>query len=577
MAWVFKRLGDQLSREKSWEETDPLTGQSETIKPFLEKLLELYETKQEWFNHGLDFKFYAQGFQVMKTRAQEFFFPLEQRMLRRLQEDGLARKELEKEYLRLLDIYSIRANYVIRRLENLDDQVNQKTNNLSFVLIHSGDTLYKVWVVSKDGKEFYVEHIPAKYIRVDNPEYRHNDQASKYLWIFREDAMQVNQPLRDSQSSSEEIEFINNTPEILTRMLYKGVEMEAFASNDEVLPVKGLILRDFEKDGTKAGNRLQDKFIWAPGMEKSQISGWNEQSREARYAQKPAEFEHAFNAWTASKGEKYQENIPDGKLWYEDPEVLAFKAVDLNDYWFVSDEEYIDFSSYIQLQSELQHDAQRQKCLRTFRYMPNEHEIPYPCPERDPEHILKMERISAPIEIGYSDENGSRQIIPYQENRVLLPGGKIGPAGLTWENVTHAKAARDENGEEILKLYSFTGKPGEEMLKGINFHFVSSIPKTDYPDHLPPPEMLKDQLLTFNPFAERVGMYGYYIFDFGEENYGKEPWQRFRFVREDKKPWQLWLNVITKMSLAGGEQKLRIDSIYPEATVVPFDRSWADP
>lgn len=628
LAWVMERIGRRLSEETEFEHEvfDPTKiDEKEKVVPFMQQIMELVEedalsldelkakpgfaqtrtTKQPWFNHELAPQFYAEGFNPMKMRARNFFFPLA-KMIRDAIERGetLSREDLENEYLRLLDIYSTRANHIIRRLEHHDEQINQKTNNLAFVLSHAGDTLYKVWVVSADEKQFYIEHIPSEFIRIDNPD-RHYKTAKKYLWVRREDAMKVNQPLCNSQSGSEEIELILNAPaqdklkqDKLKKVPYKGTKIDAYETDEEVLPVTGMRLRDFAKEGktpeerTTAGERLQGKHLWAPAMKKSRVTGWDASTRRALYdsdARTIQQFDAAFKSWVASRPEKYREKYQEiiaknpkmeNKLWFEDPDVVVIRDVDNRDYFLVSDEEYIDFSSYVQLQAELQHDASQQKNVRLFQYKQNKHEIPYPCPERLPGEIVQMERRGSPIEIGYYDQaSRSWQVIPYHENRTRIIKGNDPMA--EWKEITHAIAER-KNGKKVLKLYSFIGRPDESMEEGINLIFKKEIPEDDYPDHLPPPEKLKDtngdpQRITFNVFPDRIGMYGYYMFDFGE-NYGTEPWQRYRFVREDEKPWQLWLNLITKMERVGkGGKRLRIESLYPEAQVVPFSSGWADP
>lgn len=671
LAWVFERIGAQLiSDKKSFEDPSEFAQGDRTVTPFIAELMQLYKedalsleelekktdriqtrtSDQKWFDHDLDFIFYAVQFETMQARALGFFFPMAERFENRAEEKGtLSVGELKKEYLRLRGCFSIRTNHIIRRVERHDDQTNQKSNNLAFVLTH-GDTLCKLDILSEEREIPYSEYIPANFVCVYNPAYGRKEGAKRFLHIPRKDAKKIHPFLEFSRSGSEEIEYVEVAPTgkltEITEGKYKGIKV--FESDEERLPIKGLILRDFKKDGTTAADRLKGKLIWNINMAESGkhlVTGWDESTRKAK-TEAIDRFGFGYDSrlitWAlrhymglkneeklqkilaryedlctkaAAEGfdplkrylelyleEKIDEKdklgqylkITNGKLWFEDPGTLVIQPPELDDYWFISDEEYIDEKSYIEHQSELQHEAKIRKNLRVFDYRPREHELPYPCPKRDVEHILHIKREGAPIEIGYHDEeSGTGQIIPYQENRILLPKGKMGSdeldggeipsAELSWETITHAKAAKNENGGNILKLYSFTGKPGEEMVEGVNFQYVSTIHEEDYPDHLPPPDRLKGQVLSLKTFSNlsedpedrRIGTYGYMVFDFGE-NYGKEPWQRYRFVRETEKPGQIWLNLITKMELTE-KGKLRVESLYPEAKIFPYNRPWINP
>ncbi|MFC1511550.1 hypothetical protein ACFL5U_04135, partial [Candidatus Margulisiibacteriota bacterium] len=448
LAWVFRRIGNQMVRTEGFVDISPVDGKTESVRSFYDEIKQVHEedalslaelqqkpnrlqtqrrTEKKWFDQDLDPLFFAEQYSIMRHRAESFFLPMAELAAKRARDVEIKGLDIKKEYLRLLDIYASKDTYVLRRIEHHDDNINQKTYNICFIIVHSGDTLCPVEVLTEDGREHYTEHVPCEYIRVDNPENEHNDKTRRFFWIHRDDAKKQNPLLEFSQSGSEEIERIQNKPTgqveqqgrwvTVKEGKYKGTRV--FETDLELLPVRDILLRDYEKDNTTAVERIQDRLVWAPGLEKCRLTGWDASTRHAvtqtldRFEYDRAYLTMALPKYMDVKDkdedkaltkllDKYESvgrqalaqgldplqeylkkhpgdklgkylKITGGKLWYRDPELLVLDDVTLNDYIQISDEEYIDFASAIQLQSELQHDAEQQKNVRVNAYIPTQH------------------------------------------------------------------------------------------------------------------------------------------------------------------------------------------------------------
>ncbi|MFH1826422.1 MAG: hypothetical protein ABH823_03940 [bacterium] len=629
------------------------------------KALQTRVTKAQWFDHGLDFQFYSQMFMTMKYLAETDYFPLASRLQARAAEGGLSRTELDREFKRIRGRFSTKAVRTLRREERNDDQVPQKTNNNGYGLRHINSTICAIQAVNKDGSDRYIEQIPTTWVQLPNPELATDPKAKPFIWVLREDAMKVHPLLFISQSASDEISRVDNAPDKdkLTTVTYRGLEMRALVTDKERLEIRGITLKDRVIDGRTAAERLADKYLWDQGQRKFALGQVDDnlycavpKDRDIRSdvfdpvlitelmkhykgldPEKPKdkeELDKIIVRYIAclkdrpdnpgqlylerAQGDKeYQDKfaeylkITKGQLWYRGDAPTVLQAVTLDDYFLVSDEEYVDFMSMVFQQGRLLYEAKRNKNLRLMRYHEKTQDVPDPCPERDASKIVDVERIGSFAAITYQETyedpatrqtRTREQTVPFQCNRDMLPLGKMGDSKWTWQEVTHAIARRDEKGNRVIDLYHYRGprdaqtnEPtdltrenliycGNTSLNPEDENLGGTIETKEYPVHLPPPENIDGQILGFDTYSKtdgtsRRGAFGYMVFDYGE-NYGSEPWQRYRFVREDHMPWQIWLNLISSLEQVQdhtGRGMIRVTNYFPEASRIPYPKAWAHP
>ena len=589
----LRHLGELFCRDEAWTDTDGTTH-----TPYIERIKQALaadaQREKQWqlFDHNLAPEFYAEVLTTLRYRAENFFFPLAEELEEKLAAGEMTADEVALQYQRLLDLYNIRFNYIIRRLEQHDDQYNTKLGNLGSPQSHVSDTLYPVWALDTRGgrnfeQAFTVEYVPGKWIRVRNPNWNHRTPVTaadrqdpnfyQFFWVNRDAVPNI---IRHSRSNSEEIELLSNNPDgvswatpLNTGMSIHGNQLGAgqvYATNtDAALPVTGMQLRDYTpENGTTAAQRLGHKYLWMPGTQRSRL-GTVDDHHEATLEPlaDPDQFDSHFRslavAQYAGGNRANYDAMTGGNLWWvAEPEMLDFIDCGPQDGWFISDEEYVDIMSNIQLQAELRHESERHKNLRLFRYHEQTHDLPNPLVGHTP---TRIERLGSPIDVVFRLKNGEEYLVPYEANRTMLPN---------WAEITHCRP-RVEGGQVMgLTLYS--------QREDGTYHEETEIAQKELPWPMPPLDELSNDgndYYEFNLYSyrteERVGMYGYYRFEYDDDASLPE-WQRVRFVKEEQKPFHFWANLVTQVELSEDGTRVTVTNRFPEAQIVPFDDNWMD-
>jgi len=475
-------------------------------------------------------------------------------------------------YKKMLGVYSIRNNHFFRKFEYLDDKLKRKTDNLATPETHMGDTLYQVWNLdTMAGKRvFKGNYVPSTLIRVDNPDYDHKDGQARYIWIRREDYLDV---LGVSQAMSSKIKFVENTPagvELVDISLpefagHPARTVKGFYSNDEMLRPNGLIGWD--------GTTLEkSNMTWIAGEDTPQ--GFKESFREwakANYKNKSIFDGLDYEAWSKLNG----------SLWYIDaPRAFTFSATDN---YNVSDENYIVINSERQLQSELRYTAEKDKLIRVVNYEEWAADLPNPGfnklnPEksRPISAVKSWDREDAPIAIRYRTKNGEGFCIPYKEDRESFVEGTK-----AWGKIKYGLIKTDKDGKQYIEAYS------EDNRK-------LGIVKTGWPIHMHPASDIAADPITGCPrieldvFPDRIGMATWLVADYGgnyingnikkerpddPQLYNSRRYVMLDFDNEAKK--EFWPNFMTSIQISKDKKRIGFKTISPNCETFPFPKTWA--
>jgi len=485
------------------------------------------------------------------------------RLRQRIEEfpESKSPEELRAEYIYHMRRFTMPFNIIVRREVFQDDQTNQKTNNVAFVFTHWGDTLYKVWRLNDNYSTpaFRVEYIPSLYIRINNPGYDFKSGTPAYYWV---DRRHFSEELRYSGAASNEIEYLDNTPDKkdLIEVTINGRTVEAYPARDDApLPFRGFVFR-----GDSEREMVERELVWACGQKMPE--GFEETFR--RWA--GAALGGAYNGWLNFTR---QREGNDSALWWEDSpsylSILGETGIPEVTY-LMNDEEHMGYLSPTSHTTHLLADAENNLLLRLTYYDRTSHRLPNPVPGLVPERLGVADSF---MELSFNTDSG-QFTIPLQWNRATLPGKVKFNGGETdykdlglgvdpWRQVNRARAYVDEAGNNRLALFNEL-----DPETPITFSPV-------YPRHLPEPKDIIGDI-DVNVFVRplRVGNTPYLIAEYPGEGPIHETQ---RFARLGKTPFQFWPNLIPEggIGLSRDGRTLHVENFYPlGCKTYPVPRGW---
>jgi|GEM_PF-5390663 len=548
LAQLLNQLGDRYTR---------LDDPSAFI-PRLRELIAADANRPEaerWFNLKKEEPFVRQAYEAVRYRGFRFY-----EMAKDL--EGVARldfvqhRDLESLYKEMLGIFSVEFNHVQRKIDHMDDLLGQKTANLSWPETHLGDTLYQVWRLVPEEEDRYAfrpSYVPSTYVRINDPAYNHRKgdagENQRYLWIRREDLLEV---LGISQAMSNDLHLVDNTPanisEIEKSLALKiaghALRVRGFYSNEKTLPPNHLI--DWQGQTVP-----QSDFIWTAG------------------AEAPPGFREKFKAWARNDyGGKYDawiEKFGPEALWFIDrPEILVLAPADN---YNVFDEAYIAINTERELQAELNYS--KNMIIRVVNHDRWRASFPNPDAERPVEHVKAWSRQDAFVGFRYKTTDGKEYNIPYPENRAMFVKGMSADM---CADISYGLIKEYSQGGYYIEVHAKDGR-------------YLGIVDTEWPHHMHPPDKIEGKRIEIDAFAEegkgsarnRVGMATWLVADYGE-NYGAEPYERFRFSfldfdREAKQ--QFHPNFIVSLEVSKDKKRLAFTTLSTNCETFPFDKKWA--
>ena len=206
LAAVFRKLGNDF-----WPDNNSKSNSYvQTIKDMISYDGETRKGAEKWFALDGEAAYLRAAYVAIKDRG-DFFLEMADRLEKMADNDYVTFQQLEACYKKMLGNFSTEYSHIVRKIERLDDKFDTKTSNLSTDETHMGDTLYHVWrIIETDrGDKFVAERIPSNYVRVDNPDWDHLDENKRYIWVRREDYLEV---LGISQAVSRDFKLVDVTP-----------------------------------------------------------------------------------------------------------------------------------------------------------------------------------------------------------------------------------------------------------------------------------------------------------------------------------------------------------------------------
>jgi len=540
------------------------------IKELMKKDKEDADEKKKselMFNLKDEEPYTRQTFDALKIRG---FILLE--MARNIREmikaDEATYERIEFLYREMMGVYSVRSNHFIRRFEWLDDKDKTKTSNLSTPETHRGDTLYQIWVIDSlaGRKDFKGHYVPSTLVRLDNPDFNHREGVPRYIWIKREDFMDV---LGVSGSMSSEYQFVENTPagaqftdiQLAEFAEFPSMKVRGFYSDKEILESRGLI-------DWKGKHINKSNVVWIAGDDA------------------PHGFKTAFREWAkVNYGKSYEKWSEQNKaLWYiEKPQVFVFAPAEN---YNISDENYIVINSERQLQAELKHEAEKNKIIRVVDYEEHLAEFPnpglnreHPESSRPVENVRSWSREDAAIGIRVTTKNGEQYDLPYDEERESFVKGLAYKED--WRNISYGLIRTDDAGKSYIEVYSKDNRK-------------QGVVQTEWPIHMPPVSEIKTYgeknlpRIEFDVFPERVGKTTWLIADYGDDYldkkraeedpddlqlYNVRRYARLDFDREAKQ--EFWQEFIRSIDISKDGRRIVFKTISPLCMTFPFFKAWA--
>ncbi len=475
-------------------------------------------------------------------------------------EDMLSGDSLMLQAKTFMEQWNRRFVYIVRKSDKNDDMKPAKVTNVQDPMTHGGDTRYMVWFYNEKNKQFYQENIPARWVRTPNPYYNFGLPGGdgtvepEFVWV---DRMNFIKELSLSQSGSNEIELVDNTPDASDGGFFREMDLngkqvkvyvnraavpEKTAFHDDVLSFKGFVYRG---NATEQAAKLADYKVWAAGQ-----------------ARPTGAFETPYG--TPEKGG-----------WYlSQPELM-----DLNfwDFYNMSDCEHVNTATELTALPFLLKDREQNKNLRLQYSMERSFSIPNPDVTRPVKQIKALHltdndmmlrvtlRVPRKRADGTVEHVPQQFVLPWSLGKFNLPSTDFKQLGIDVKRpavdfIKKLTVEYNAEGQPVLRLH-FKGTDQTRILSG-NF--------PEYSQFLPTNLSLIEgdiEVLTFN---DSDGVLPFVQLDYGDSY--TEPWQRYRFVQLGERPPEFSQMHIHSFESLG--ESIRVQSTYKRTKVMRHDNAW---